>query len=217
MKKLFLMLAMMLPIFMYAQEYIYEEVVDADSLSKDEIYGNTMKWISSHFEDFNKVVKHQDKNAGIITFVTKEKIGSCAATEYGWMSAVVTCKFTVEIRDGRYRITIPSNTVRISTYDGRMNFEADMKREETHKALEMAADIAKNNYGYSLVWPLDEKYDSIIQSYKNQIPNRDKLKKKERILRNCVKMYQEISDGNKLLINTIVTDMKNEVGRKEDW
>ena len=217
MKKLFLILAMLLPMFAFAQKYKYEEVVKADSLTKNEIYDNAMKWIASHFGDFDKVVEHNDKEAGIITFVTKQNMGNCAATKYGWLTPIVTCKFTVEMKDGRYRITIPSNSVSMSSHDGNMDFGTDGERKETMKALEMVAEIAKNQYNYSFEWPLDEKYDSIVQFYKRQIPDKEKLNRKERIFRDCVNMLQEITDGNKSLINAIVSDMKDEIGYKDEW
>lgn len=111
--KTFILLLLACPAF--AQSISFSEVIQADSVAKDELYSRANKWFVESFKDANSVLQITDKEAGQL--VGKGNI-PYAPTGMGSQDVKGAINFliTVTVKEGRYKYEFQDFTHSGSAY-----------------------------------------------------------------------------------------------------
>jgi hypothetical protein len=80
----------------------YSEVIDVPNVSMSDLYVRANLWFVDAFRSAKSVIEYSDKESGII----KGKYSFLTSTGKWWIISVIT----VEVRDGRYKITCSDPT-----------------------------------------------------------------------------------------------------------
>jgi hypothetical protein len=145
-----------------------QQVVETN-LSKNLMWINLKKWVSSTFKDYKCVVDFEDKEAGVMKLKWNSPINvNCYSGRMGSLTAVVNSSLTVEVKDNKYRFTIPKSSVHISMGN------IDMKQSRSvllliAKDLKFVKLISENYFNDQLDWMIGKKFDEIISEYKNEL------------------------------------------------
>lgn len=109
MKQILLFSLLLLSTVFYSQELKYEEVVNVESVTKDELYNRARTWIAKNLKDDGELFTIEDNKAGEITgggklrYYTKRiYVGALCTIGY------VNFKVNIYPKDGRYKYTIHS-------------------------------------------------------------------------------------------------------------
>lgn len=101
--------------------WVFENVVQAPGYTKDQIYNALFETMNQAYRDSRDVISEKDRSTGVI--IGKGITGAVVGSD--WLQVTTDqCQqhFTVEARDGRYRIVITIDRVYIdkkSVWDGR--------------------------------------------------------------------------------------------------
>lgn len=110
MKKIFTLLAFLFSMFIFSQEFQFEEVVKTDStITKDELFNRARIWVTQNFKSKNNFITTEDRVAGEIS--GSGLMDYRADKKYKGSSCVegpVTYKFNVFLKDGRYKYVFNS-------------------------------------------------------------------------------------------------------------
>ena len=99
-------------------ELVYTETVEADSVKKEDLFIRALAYFTKAYGSANAVIQVQDKEAGVI--IGKGKY----ANVYTGHPAMMTITndawhiLRVDVKDGKYRITLTLTTYDSITYDG---------------------------------------------------------------------------------------------------
>lgn len=96
--------------FLNAQDKIlYQKVIQADSMNKDQIYSSARSWFASTYGKADEVIQMSDKDAGLIIGKGVFEY-SYKGLSYKCYSGYVEYEIKVEIKDTRYRVQLSNFT-----------------------------------------------------------------------------------------------------------
>lgn len=175
--------------------FAYEEIVTSD-LSKEALWINLKKWISSSFSSYQHVVDMEDKEAGVL--IIKCKSGLKYPATYNW-SAQYEVTYEIDVRDGKYRIKIYNTFVRIEPNYNSMKTKSIADLNVAEREIDLAFEIGKSLYQPKM-WPLNNQYIHVM-----------KIKARYTIVMNAVKEgYEEFN-------NALLNELKSAMALKDDF
>ena len=105
MKSLITLFTLFFSVFIFAQDFQFEEVVKIDSsITKDELFNRARTWANENFKSRNNITTTEDRESGEISgsgiydYRTEEKYKGRACVE-----GPVKYKFNIYLKDGRYK------------------------------------------------------------------------------------------------------------------
>jgi hypothetical protein len=86
----------------------YQETVEVLGKSQDEIFVEVNKWFVQTFNNADSVIQYTDKEAGTLSgrYMEKANLLDAGTAMYGAYDRYLRSIITVEVKDGRYRITL---------------------------------------------------------------------------------------------------------------
>ena len=137
----------------------YEEVVILDSNdSKDVLFDELKKWIATVYEDYDSVVKLDDKESGniVVKGNIPFKVGAYGKIKInGSYEVFIYHILEIQVKDGRYKYRLSASY--ISNIYGYKNYFNELKRQ--------------NHSRYSWIKFSDEELQSLLTSMKNFVAN----------------------------------------------
>ena len=109
---LFLVAKAQVPVDEDTKLITYQEVVEMEGI-KDTLYNRATHWVNMHYENPQSVLITRDVNTGKL--VGKHRIRMVDTDEDGNVinsNTIVNYKFTIECKEGRYRYTFDSFTMK---------------------------------------------------------------------------------------------------------
>lgn len=139
-----------------------ETITSSTTLSKEDQWHNLKRWVALTFDN-SSVIDMEDPERG--TMVIKWSCPIKLNTDYVTATGIST--YVIDVRDGKYRLQrinprIAFQFVRPDIYD---EFDAG-RAEQATSDIRLINGIATRMYGGSLDWPTDEKYDEVIDAYR---------------------------------------------------
>jgi hypothetical protein len=200
----------------------YRDVVELDSMSKEQLFTNAKQWITRTYGDYKKVLQNEDKENGVINI--KAKIdGGFSETQFmslllynGWQVEYI---LTIECKDNRYRYTfsdfvailVMREDISATPFENKINsYEKEKVKYETEKSLVI-------NQIDSLINVLE------FANKRSRKKIEDELNRKKNILRlvessisnkGSSHHYLTITDES---ISMLIESMKNRMNRVDDF
>lgn len=105
MKKIFTGLTLLLSIFIYSQDFQFEEIVRVDStITKEELYNRARIWANQSFKSKKTNINIEDKGngeiaaTGVIDYRTKKRFLGASCLE-----GPINYKMNIYVKDGMYK------------------------------------------------------------------------------------------------------------------
>ena len=172
-----------------------QEVIDLPGQSKDAIYTAAYTWFAKNFNDSNTVIKHSDKDQGII-------VGNGTASiyfTYNTMNINVPINGTLNYN---IQVDVKGNKVRFTLDDIKYS-----SKEQPH---------ISSPLGY--FYPTQEMKDATLKLYKDQYK---KDKKAIKLFQESMEMYNKITQKSELILKNNYSSFKNAMATtspiKDDW
>ncbi|MGB1050834.1 MAG: DUF4468 domain-containing protein [Chitinophagales bacterium] len=110
MKNLFfqmLYMAFLIPVLVCGQETLtYEEVIQVESMSKEELFNRAKFWFVASYNSYNDVLQLEDKENGVIIGKANIKYEPSFLSGSGTTRGVVSYMIKVSTKEGRYKYEI---------------------------------------------------------------------------------------------------------------
>lgn len=186
----------------------YEEVIETN-LSKELMWLNLKKWVSSQFNNYKYVVDLEDKAAGALIIKWNHPFSSPTCNA---ILPIANATYQIDIKENKYRIKILEGTVKVDPNVN--NHLSDLPTKELYllkRDLEFIMNTSISHFNSSPTWRMDSQYEKVLSNYKlslDEIPQyKDKKKTKinnkwERKNRE-MKILNDVKDGY-LSINTFL-------------
>lgn len=156
----------------------FKEVIET-KISKDQMWINLKKWVSSNFANYKYVVDMEEKVAGLMVIkwnTILPAIPNNYSMSKGYLSFSMESSITIEVKENKYRFTIPFGSVspsiaNISTRELQLTGSAGL--DMIKKELTLIEKISRNYYSGSTTWNLDDRYNEILKDYTLNGPSGD--------------------------------------------
>jgi len=104
------------PVKRISEPLTYNEVVEVDNMSKDALFTKANMWFVDAFRNADSVIQFSEKDSGVIKgkYVgDKTRFADDSFRAAGTYLLQVTSTITVEVREGRYRISFDNPTYQV--------------------------------------------------------------------------------------------------------
>ncbi|MDD4993492.1 MAG: DUF4468 domain-containing protein [Paludibacter sp.] len=195
-----------------------QQVVETN-LSKNSMWINLKKWVSSTFKDYKCVVDFEDKEAGVMKLKWNSPINvDCYSGRMGYLTGIVNSSLTVEVKDNKYRFTIPKASVHITTGSIDMNHSRTVLLLIA-KDLKFVKLISENYFNSQLDWTMDSKLDDIISAYNKELDSIQTRNAKGEVNSDWTEKYEQVNFLTSLkssyLNSNEIIRLSLEIGMKE--
>lgn len=156
----------------------FKEVIET-KISKGQMWINLKKWVSTTFVNYKYVVDMEDKVAGIMIIKWNTKlpiIPNTYSMSKGYLGLSMESSITVEVKENKYRYTIPFGSVSPSMTNiptRELNLTGAGGLDMMEKELTLLEKISNNYYSGSVTWNLDDRYNAILKDYTANGPSKD--------------------------------------------
>lgn len=225
---LFLMLSISV-VFTFSQtEEVYskQEIIET-TLSKSEMWINLKKWVSEIYRNSKYVIDIEDKESGLMVI---KWTTFCNETSYGVVngghSFAIENSIKIEIKDNKYRYTLPKGYVNISS--GYMSYETIKNLSITtiqiiECELKAVVYVSEVYFNSSLDWEIGEQLDRAskdLNTKSDALPDVDK-KGKRNFEKTCAISASNIIGGiistNIRNVSHITSSLKKSIIIKDDF
>lgn len=218
MKKCLLFFGVLLmALIVNAQSNVKEEVVET-TLTKDVMWVNLKKWVSSNFNSYKYVVDLEDKENGVLIVKSKFSIPSLARV----LDLRAESVLQLDVRDNKYRIRLSDEYINIGPdLSGRDGLSSDELRQMASD-LELIVNVVKTERVLvDNIPPMIEEQTEIfkgIPKYKNE-----KAEKKGRVSSEYTRKERDIAILSEMLLKytsikeSIIESLKKQMVYVDDF
>ena len=182
MKRMILLICVFSCTYVFSQtnDYYKQEIIETE-LSKDNMCKNLKMWVSASFNNSQSVIDYEDKDSGTMVIKFKQSFGgNSKAVKRAAIDLLSNISITIDVKDNKYRYTIPNGTVFISL-GNIYSIQKDMNSAELREMandLRVIVDVGKEYFNDGTDWIIDENYNKIINDYEDKLANIPKINKK---------------------------------------
>lgn len=204
------------------REYSNVKDIVETGMSKNDMWINLKKWVSSSFNSYEHVVDVEDEKLGI--FVIKwENVIYLNSSEYVKLIASSTIK--IDVKENKYRYTVSDAQIVIKPNVGRVSDMSSYSLQRAIKDLEFIKHLYTTYYNGNEQIPMDKKFKTIVLYYKEKYEStpiyRDEKKKKTS--EDWLKAYREyeiLKEINIVYSKTnqlIISSLNKKMIEKDEW
>lgn len=156
----------------------YEEVVET-GLSKDVMWLNLKKWVSTNFNNYRYVVDLEDKDAGLLIIKWSSPFAFDVSSA---LKMTASATYQVDVKDGKYRLKVSDTNVKVDPSISNSEYKSTNTIKQEIKDLEFVVEVSSKYFKSSPIWHIDNDFHSIVESFEselNSIPKYKNEKKKK--------------------------------------
>lgn len=148
-----------------------EEIIET-TLTKAQMWTNLKKWVSEEFHNYKYAVDMEDKETGNMiikwneTFVPKET----------FILMTVKSTYQIDIKENKYRIRVFNSAVELSPNSNNFESESSSHLKRVIEGMTFITNISAEYYNKSTLWPMDQKYVSLLDKYEKSLDSIPKYK-----------------------------------------
>lgn len=204
------------------REYSNVKDIVETGMSKNDMWINLKKWVSSSFNSYEHVVDVEDEKLGIFVIKWKNVI-YLNSSEYVKLIASSTIK--IDVKENKYRYTVSDAQIVIKPNVGRVSDMGSYSLQRAIKDLEFIKHLYTTYYNGNEQIPMDKKFKTIVLYYKEKYEStpiyRDEKKKKTS--EDWLKAYREyeiLKEINIVYSKTnqlIISSLNKKMIEKDEW
>lgn len=218
MKKYFLLFGILLvTLTINAQTDFKEEVVET-TLTKDVMWNNLKKWVSSNFNSSKNVVDLEDKENGVLIIKSRFSIPSFARV----LDLRAESVLQIDVRDNKYRIRLSDEYINIGPDLSNRDGLSSSELREMADDLELIVNVVKTErvLVYDIPPMIEEQTDIFkgIPKFKNE-----KAEKKGRISPEYARKERDIAILTEMVLKytsvkeSIIASLKKQMIYVDDF